>query len=152
LQGAVFLFLASFVAGIRSSGAVTGERERQTWESVLLTPLETWELIEDKVHGTLDALRPYFVAFAVPATVVAFWMGLDAATFVLALLLLTWTAMYFMAATGVWCSARSKSSWRSLVATLGTGYGYLLFILLLFGLVFLWASCGIGAVVGLFLS
>src|SRR5438067_13020996 len=40
IQGVVFLFLTSLVAGVRTSGAVTGERERQTWDSVLLTPLE----------------------------------------------------------------------------------------------------------------
>jgi hypothetical protein len=143
VQDVVFLFLVSLVAGVRTSGAVTGERERQTWDGLLLTPLDTWDLILDNLHGTLDVLRPYFFAFAVPATLLAFWTGIDAFIFTLSLLLLTWTAMYYMAATGLWCSVRSKGSWRSLVATLATGYGYLLVILFLIALVYLWASCGV---------
>src|SRR5262249_42940176 len=123
-QGIAFLFLASLVAGVRTSGAITGERERQTWDSLLLTPLDTWDLIMDKADGALDILLPYFFAFAIPATLLALWMGIAAVIFTLSLLLLTWAAIYYMAATGIWCSARSKSSWRSLVATLTSGYGY----------------------------
>jgi ABC-type transport system involved in multi-copper enzyme maturation permease subunit len=147
VQGVVFLFLASLVAGIRTSGAVTGERERQTWDSLLLTPLDTWDLILDNLHGTLDTLRPYFFAFAIPATLIALWTGIDAFVFTVTLHLLTWTAMYYMASTGLWCSVRAKGSWRSLLATLTTGYGYLLAILFLIALVYVWASCGIFVVV-----
>jgi hypothetical protein len=151
-QGVVFLFLASLVAGVRTSGAVSGERERQTWESLLLTPLDTGDLVIDKADGAMDTLLPFFYAFAIPATLLAFWAGIVALLFTLSLLLLTWSAIYYMAATGIWCSARSKSSWRSLVATLTSGYGYFLGVLSLFALIYLWASCGIGALVFFFLS
>jgi ABC-type transport system involved in multi-copper enzyme maturation permease subunit len=152
LQGVVFLFLASLVAGVRTSGAITGERERQTWDSLLLTPLDTWDLIMDKANGALDILRPYFAAFAVPAALLALWMGAAAIIATLSLLLLTWAAIYYMAATGIWCSVRSKGSWQSLVATLTTGYGYLLGILFLFSLVYFWFSCGIGSFIVFFLT
>jgi ABC-type transport system involved in multi-copper enzyme maturation permease subunit len=151
-QGVVFLFLASLVTGVRASGAVSGERERQTWDSLLITPLDTWDLIMDKANGALDTLLPYFLAFAVPATLLALWTDIGAFIFTLSLLLLTWAAVYYMAATGIWCSVYSKGSWRSLVATLTTGYGYLLGILFLFALVYLWFSCGIGALVFFFLA
>jgi ABC-type transport system involved in multi-copper enzyme maturation permease subunit len=152
LQGVVFLFLVSLVAGVRTSGAVTGERERQTWDSLLLTPLETWDLIIDKADGALDVLLPYFFAFAVPAMLLALCMGVAAVIFTLSLLLLTWAAIYYMAATGIWCSVSSKGSWRSLVATLTSGYGYLLAILFGFSLVYFWFSCGIGSFVFFFLT
>jgi ABC-type transport system involved in multi-copper enzyme maturation permease subunit len=151
-QGAVFLFLASLTAGVRTSGAITGERERQTWDSLLLTPLDTWDLIMDKANGALDLLMPYFVAFAVPAALLALWMGATAVISTLSLLLLTWAAIYYMAATGIWCSVRSKGSWRSLVATLTTGYGYLLAILFGFSLIYFWFSCGIGSFIFFFLT
>jgi hypothetical protein len=114
-QGVVFLFLPSLAAGVRASGAITGERERQTWDSLLLTPLDTWDLIMDKANGALDILMPYFAAFAVPATLLALWLGAAAVVATLSLLLLTWAAIYYMAATGIWCSVHSKGSWRSLV-------------------------------------
>jgi ABC-type transport system involved in multi-copper enzyme maturation permease subunit len=151
-QGVAFLFVASLVAGVRTSGAVSGERERQTWDSILLTPLDTWDLIVDKANGALDRLLPYFFAFAVPATLLALWTGMAALIFTVSLLLLTWTAIYYMAGTGIWCSVRSTGSWRSLVATLTSGYGYLLGILFLFALFYFWISCGIGALVYFFLT
>ena len=40
-QGFVVMLLAGLVIAIRCSGAVTGEREKSTWEALLLTPLET---------------------------------------------------------------------------------------------------------------
>ena len=40
-QGFAVMLLAALLLGVRCSGAVTGERERQTWEALLLTPLET---------------------------------------------------------------------------------------------------------------
>jgi ABC-type transport system involved in multi-copper enzyme maturation permease subunit len=143
-QGLVFLLLASLVAGVRTSGVVSGERECQTWDSLLLTPLDTWDLILDKANGALDSLRPYLFAYAVPAALIALWTGVGALVLTLSMLLLTWAAVYYMAATGILYSVRSKSSWRSLVATLINGYSSLLGILCVSGLVFLAFSCCLG--------
>ena len=41
LLGRCVLVVASLVIGIRCSGAISGEREKQTWEALLLTPLAT---------------------------------------------------------------------------------------------------------------
>jgi hypothetical protein len=143
-QGVVFLFLASLVAGVRTSGTVSGERERQTWDSLLLTPLDTWDLILDKANGALDCLHPYFVAYAVPATLIALWTGAGALLLTVSMLLVTWAAVYYMAATGILYSVRSSSSWRSLVATLINGYSSLLGILAVSGLVCSGFSCCLG--------
>ncbi len=39
--------------------------------------------------------------------------------------------MYFIGATGIWCSVRSRGSWRSLLGTVGIGYvgGTIVFLL-----------------------
>jgi ABC-type transport system involved in multi-copper enzyme maturation permease subunit len=150
-QGFAVLVLASMVVGIRASGAVTGERERQTWDSLLLTPLETWEIIYDKVMGALDTLYPYLLAFGLPAVGLSFKAGPSAVTYTLSMLWLTWASMYYMGATGIWCSVRSGSSWRSLVTTLATGYGYGFVVLTLFALAYLWAGLVIGPVIAFFL-
>jgi ABC-type transport system involved in multi-copper enzyme maturation permease subunit len=144
VQGGAALLFASFIAGIRASGAVSGERERRTWESLLLTPLETWELIDDKLRGTLQSVYPYLWAYALPAAALSLWTGADALLFTASLLLLTWVTMYYMAATGLWCSARSKSSWRSLVMTFAIGYGYFFGMASILALIYLWTGCVIG--------
>ena len=144
-QTIVFVLVASSVVGIRCSGAISGERERQTWEALLLTPLPVRELVREKLHGILNAARPYLIAYGVSATAVilysadwpflvvlvtaptgprsfgagAGWVefGWMALSF-----LAVWPAMYFVGAVGVNCSVRSASSWKSLLATLGIGY------------------------------
>jgi hypothetical protein len=130
LQGIAIMLLASLVVGIRCSGAVSGERERQTWEALLLTPLETRQLIRAKLWGIVGASYPYLLAYAAPALLLSlvggpkalFWTGLW--------LGVAWLAMFYVGAAGLWCSVRSKSSWRSLLGTLGFSYvgGFLLWL------------------------
>jgi ABC-type transport system involved in multi-copper enzyme maturation permease subunit len=117
----VFL-LASLIAGIRCSGAVSGERERQTWEALLLTPVETRELIRGKLWGILGAMSPYLLAYAAAAVPLAVLAGGWPLFWVVLWWALTWLAMYFVGAAGIWCSVRSKSSWRSLLGTVSISY------------------------------
>src|SRR5438105_3153832 len=49
VQSVVALLVATLLVGLRCSGAVTGERERQTWEALLLTPLPVQHLIRGKL-------------------------------------------------------------------------------------------------------
>ncbi len=122
VQSLLAMLLASLVVGIRCSGAVTGERERQTWEALLLTPLSARELIRGKLWGVLGASLWYLLAYAAPAVIFSamgglmalFWTGLFGAVTVL--------AMYYVGAAGLWCSVRSRNSWRSLLGTLAAGY------------------------------
>ncbi len=121
--GLPVMLVASLVVGIRCSGAVTGEREKQTWEALLLTPLETRQLIRGKFWGICGATWPYLLAYAVPALLLSAVGGLGAFLWTLLWLGVTVLAMAFVGGAGLWCSVRSSSSWRSLLATLGFAYG-----------------------------
>jgi ABC-type transport system involved in multi-copper enzyme maturation permease subunit len=121
-QAMIVMFLASFIVAIRCSGAVSGEREKHTWEPLLLSPLETRELIRGKLWGIINAARPYIIAYALPALAFAALGGPMAIFWTVSWLATTWLAMYYVGAAGIWCSQRSKSSWRSLVGTLGLCY------------------------------
>jgi ABC-type transport system involved in multi-copper enzyme maturation permease subunit len=120
--GLVAMFLATLLLGLRCSGAVTGERERQTWEALLLTPLAVKQLLRSKLWGIVGASYPYLFAYALPALLLSFLGGPAAFLWTLFLLGLTWLAMGYAGSAGLWCSARSSSSWRSLLATIGLGY------------------------------
>jgi ABC-type transport system involved in multi-copper enzyme maturation permease subunit len=122
LQAALVFLIATAVVGVRCSGAVTGEREHQTWEALLLTPLPVRELVRNKVRGIIGAARPYLIAYAVPALVFAFLAGPVAFFWTAIGLLGLWPAMYFVGAAGIYYSVRSASSWKSLLATMGIGY------------------------------
>ena len=54
--------LVTLVA-VRTSGTVCRERDRQTWDLLLLTPLDTGELLNSKRRGVLQAVRPYIIAY-----------------------------------------------------------------------------------------
>jgi ABC-type transport system involved in multi-copper enzyme maturation permease subunit len=129
-QGVLVMLLASLVVGIRCSAAVSGERERQTWEALLLTPLETRQLIRAKLWGIIGASYPYLLAYAAPALPLSLLGGPKCLFWVAIWLAVTWLAMFFVGAAGLWCSVRSKSSWRSLLGTLGFSYvgGFLIWV------------------------
>jgi ABC-type transport system involved in multi-copper enzyme maturation permease subunit len=122
IQGLAVMLLASLVVGIRCSGAVTGERERRTWEALLLTPLSAKEMIRGKLWGILTASYVYLLAYAAPAVVLSVFGGVLSLFWVLLWLAVTVLAMYYIGAAGLWCSTRSKNSWRALLGTLAAGY------------------------------
>jgi len=122
VQGLVVMLLASLVVGIRCSGAVTGERERRTWEALLLTPLSAKQLIRGKLWGIMAASYVYLLAYAAPAIVLSVFGGVLALFWVLLWLAVTVLAMYYVGAVGLWCSVRSRNSWRALLGTLAAGY------------------------------
>jgi ABC-type transport system involved in multi-copper enzyme maturation permease subunit len=121
-QSIVAMLLASLVVGIRCSGAVTGEREKRTWEALLLTPLTSRQLIRGKMWGILGSSYLFLLAYAVPALALSSLGGFLPFFWTAVWLAVTWLAMYFIGATGLWCSVRSKGSWRSLLGTVGIGY------------------------------
>jgi ABC-type transport system involved in multi-copper enzyme maturation permease subunit len=166
VQGWWVLLLLSLVVGVRGSGCVSGERERQTWDGLLVTPLPTGELVRGKLRGILGAAWPYLLGYYLTVAVtlvltdaanlrplafllpwaaaaagvvwlepralraalfgltlgVALTAGLEVFVITLFGLGITWLVMYFLGAVGLYCSARSHSSWRSLLGTVALGY------------------------------
>jgi ABC-type Na+ efflux pump permease subunit len=129
-QALIAMLLASMVVGIRCSGAIVGERERGTWEALLLTPITARKLVRGKLWAIMGASYIYLAAYAIPA------IGASALTCGAALfwtvigLAVTLLAMYYLGAAGMYCSVRATTSWRSLLSTLGLGYlgGFILFL------------------------
>jgi ABC-type transport system involved in multi-copper enzyme maturation permease subunit len=121
-QGSLAMNVFALLVAVRCSGAVTGERERQTWEALLLTPLTVEQLIRGKLWGIMLVSYIYLAAYAVPALLLSvlggpisvFWTGLNLAV--------TLLAMYYLGAVGLWSSVRAKTSWRSLLITVLVAY------------------------------
>ena len=123
IQSIVIMILATLTVGVRCSGAVTSEREKQTWDSLLTSPLPARELIGGKLWGVAGASYWYLLAAASPAVILSVLAGLLAFFWTLLWLGVTVLAMYCVGAAGLYCSVRAKSSWRSLLATLALAYG-----------------------------
>jgi len=62
--GAGAMFVWSLVVGIRCSGSIALEREKQTWEAVLLTPMTAKQIVRGKLWGVMGASSWYLMAYA----------------------------------------------------------------------------------------
>jgi ABC-type Na+ efflux pump permease subunit len=115
-------FLFSLAVGVRASATITGERERRTWEALLLTPLDAKQLVRAKVWGIIHSARPFLLACMIPAILLALAAGPLALAWVLVGWGTTWIMMYYLGACGVSCSVKGTTSWKSLLATFAVGY------------------------------
>ena len=109
---------------MRALGAVTGERERQTWDCLLLTPLDTRALLHAKVWGIAHSLTPYVVAFGIASILVAAPGGIEPLLLCVYFAVVNWLVSYFCCVLGVWCSALGSGSWRALLSTVAMGCVY----------------------------
>lgn len=134
------------IVGIRASGTICSERERQTWEVLMLTPLTNRAIIQQKLRGIMQAVNMYFAVHASSLLFVALTRSLEELAMIFVMLVFTWVLAYFMAAHGLVWSVSSTSSWRSLLGTLVTGYLFALGIHFLSLLGFSLGCCIFGTI------
>jgi len=147
LQGIAVALLFGIAVAIRSAGAISGERERRSWDLLLLTPLETKQILRGKLWGIIDSCRPYLLAYLLPALALAAFAGLLPVFWIVFWWAWAWLLMYFMGTVGIDNSVRAPSTWRSLLATVAANVWVLVLSYLTLGVavgavvVFVLASC-----------
>jgi ABC-type transport system involved in multi-copper enzyme maturation permease subunit len=125
---------------VRASSSVSSERDRQTWDSLLTTPLETNEILYGKWIGSILSVRW-----------AALWIGLiwliglatDGLSIIAVPFLIGAFVVFaaFIGILGLWFSIVSRTTLRANIGTLATtallGGGYwFFFALCCFGLLF----------------
>lgn len=143
----LFIGLLCIAAGVLASGSIVSERQRQTWDVLLSTPLHFSEILESKRAGIMARLWPFCLAGFIPAVVaetmkqtttsVAGEFGLVAVWGIV----MAGIGMWFMTSFGLYISARSINGWLSLLATLVLGILALL-ILAIASIPLSCATCG----------
>lgn len=112
----VLACLANLVISIQSATSITGEKERDTWLSLMSTPLDHHSILCAKIMGSLYSARYIGIimlctwAFAIvvtPPSVIAF----------VPFVIYTALTSIFFSVFGVFCSAYFATSWRALVAS-----------------------------------
>ncbi len=121
-QGLAALLVGCLVVGIRCSGSIVLEREKQTWEAVLLTPMTAKQIVRGKLWGVMGASLWYLLAYAGPAVTLSAFGGPLALCYTILWVAVTVLGMYFIGAAGLWCSVSARNSWRGLLHTLVVGY------------------------------
>jgi ABC-type transport system involved in multi-copper enzyme maturation permease subunit len=134
--GATVAALALVGVAVRAAASVGGERDRQTLDSLLTSPLTTRELLLGKWLGALLGWRAAWL------WLLLIWAAGLAAEglhpLAVALLVPAWFAYAaLMASIGLWFSVVCRTAQRATVATLGTVFVVLggHWLLLLFGCV-----------------
>jgi hypothetical protein len=124
---AIEMLLVAFIAPAFTSGAISGEREHQTFDLLRTTLLPTRAFVFGKLLSAMSYVMLLLLA-AIPLQSIAFFFGGVAETeVVLSFVILAITALLF-STMGIYFSARSR---RTLSASLMT-YGATMFIM--FGL------------------
>jgi ABC-type Na+ efflux pump permease subunit len=120
--GAMVATLLLFGVAVRAAGSITGERERQTLDSLLTSPLDSNAILFGKWLGAVTSLRRgwfwlaaiYGLTFVCGGVNVVGLLGVIVAWFVYA---------GFAALLGLWFSASYRTTMRATVGTLLTVLG-----------------------------
>ncbi len=133
------VFGFAFVAAVRGSATISGEREAQTWDCLLRTPLASFEIVTQNFQGIRDRLHVVWIVYGV---VVLVWClrtillhedfrSVMSALAMVVAWLLSVSAIRAGAATGIHSSAKSPTIWQSLIPALFAAIGQLLHVALL---------------------
>jgi ABC-type transport system involved in multi-copper enzyme maturation permease subunit len=110
--GTIVASLVLLGIGIRAAGAISGEREKQTLDNLMTTPLATKEILFAKWLGSMLSVRWAFLWLCVIWTLGALTGGLDASC--LPWLVITWFVhAAFMASLGLCLSTIYSSTQRA---------------------------------------
>ena len=119
IAGTLLATLLVLAIGVRAAGSIGAEREKQTMDGLLSSPLDVSAIIRAKWWGSIHSGRWLFFLLGI-----VWCMGLiTGGMSVLALplmLALVWTYAAFMASLGLFFAAATKTSLRAMMQTLGT--------------------------------
>jgi ABC-type transport system involved in multi-copper enzyme maturation permease subunit len=115
----LYPLMALFLAVTAASG-FTSEKEKDTWLSLVATPLDGAEIIRAKIFGAFWRVRGLLAAMLLVGLIGLLFGAVHPAGF---LLMVFATAVYSLAFVmlGTYISLRSKSSTRAIATTLGIG-------------------------------
>lgn len=126
-------FVAMIAAAVRGASSVSGERDKDTWVSLMATPLTAWEMLRAKWLGTMLGLRQIYVAMLMVWGLALAVGGLDPIMMIPSLL---YFAVYVSAFAwvGVYCSITARTtliaSIRALMASIFLAGGFWVVVLL----------------------
>jgi hypothetical protein len=143
IQGLLSLLFLGVVVNLRAAGGISGEREKGTWDALLLAGMTEEDMVRGKLLGILDSMRPYLFAYGIPVLFFAAMGGVLSVLATLGPLILAWPLMYLCGAVALERSTRYPSPWKS------TADALVVTTLLIGGLIYGTAGTVLGGVIGL---
>ena len=102
-------WLIEWWLGIRAATGIIAERERDTWDPLLLSPLEAGEIVAGKLLGSLYAMR-WLLLVTAAIWIIPTLVGAMTTSELFQRTAITFSAGAFMAAVGVYCSLVTRST------------------------------------------
>ena len=121
---ALQLVLLWLVLAARAAGAVTGEKERGTWEELLLTVLKPRQIIHAKFVVRLPDAINVLLLFSPVLLIGTLRAGVDWSTMAVVELIALGTALVWLCG-GLCASAFSRRTWQALLKVYGLGAVFL---------------------------
>jgi len=109
--------LLQFGIGLRAAVSIASERDRGTWDALLVTPLEPREIVPAKLYGSLNALR-WMAGAMIMAWTIGLALGAVSVGAYANWLAGVVTGGLFMAAMGVRCSLAMPSATRAMASVI----------------------------------
>jgi ABC-type transport system involved in multi-copper enzyme maturation permease subunit len=102
------------IVALKAAGTFSGERERDTFDCLLVTPMTDWEILGAKAWASILRTRYAWWGLGITWSLGAVTGGLSPGA---AFLLVTAWCIYsaFFALTGIWLSLINRSSFRAMV-------------------------------------
>ncbi len=113
---AVQVFMVSFIGPAFTAGAISGERERQTYDLLRTTLLPAEAFVRGKLISALSYVF-LLVLVSIPLQSIAFLLGGLSATELIVSQLLILVAAVAYALYGLWCSSAMGSTLAATIAT-----------------------------------
>lgn len=123
-SGLLFAWLIQWAVGLRAAVTVASEREGGTWDAILTSPLDGWEILRAKLWGCVYALR-WLAASALIAWTLAVVVGAMTTEDYVGTVVQTVIVGVFMAAVGLRSSLSCATATRSMAVTIGLWLGAL---------------------------
>jgi ABC-type transport system involved in multi-copper enzyme maturation permease subunit len=122
VTNSIMAWLLELAVGLRAASTIASERERNTWDSILTSPLEGSEIVYAKLAGSLYGLRFLFLALIfgwilpIAAGVVGIHPNFTEFT-VAGAIIGTIIVCIFMASLGLWMSLANATATRAMSFT-----------------------------------
>jgi ABC-type transport system involved in multi-copper enzyme maturation permease subunit len=112
-------WLLQWAIGLRAAVAIAAERERGTWDGLLVSPLEPGEIVPAKLVSSLHALR-WLIGTMLLAWTLGLLMGAASAGKYAQWVIGNISAGLFMAAIGLRCSVSLPTATRAMTWTIAS--------------------------------
>lgn len=109
-------FIILFMIPILTASSIAGERERQTLDVMLTTPISAFSIVLGKVFSAMMQVLMYVLS-SVPIMSLAFIIGGMSWSYILGFIAMVIYASFYVGAVGVYCSAKKKKTIAAVISS-----------------------------------